>query len=300
VVWGLGAVALLVLIADGVLVMELRRGRPRQAEVAARTAVSQKQPANAQPQVAEHPLVGAPLVGALTNRERAQQQAARHPLVGTRGKQEHGLPQVAAPSPPSPEVGNVPSQPMQAAAQPPPSPASNAAAAPQAVPEVGKAGTSGALSTALVAQSSRSSSSGAANAAAAVAAEHPPSLHLEVGAHLLLALSSVKPRPDGTLQFRGTLLLPVLHDGPVPLDRGAEVIGVMTTSQGQTALAVVEFVTQGARYTLKAGSGAMKAQTPGAGGAVQLDRSQVLEMWPASPSVYEKSPDTAAQPEPPK
>jgi hypothetical protein len=74
----------------------------------------------------------------------------------------------------------------------------------------------------------------------------------------------------------------------------------MTMSQGQTSLGVTEFVVQGARYTLKVGNGAMKAQTPGAGGAVQFDRSQVLEMWPASPSIYEKAPETAPQPEPQK
>jgi hypothetical protein len=133
-----------------------------------------------------------------------------------------------------------------------------------------------------------------------VAAEHLPSVRLEPGAHLLLALSSVKPLPDGSLQFRGTLLLPVAHPGLVPLDRGAEVIGAMTMSEGQTSLAVTELVVQGARYTLKAGTGAMKAQTPGAGGGVHFDRSQVLEMWPTSPSVYERARDTAALPEPQK
>jgi len=56
----------------------------------------------------------------------------------------------------------------------------------------------------------------------------------------------------------------------------------------------MEFVVQGAHYMLKEGSGAMKAQTPGAGGAVQFERSQVLEMWPASSLVYEKAPATAA------
>jgi hypothetical protein len=113
-------------------------------------------------------------------------------------------------------------------------------------------------------------------------------------------LSSVKWLPNASFQFRGTLLLPVVHPGPVPLDRGTEVIGAGTMRQGQTSLAVTEFVVKGARYTLKVGKGAMKAQTPGAGGAVQFDRSQVLEMWPVSPSIYEKAPDTTAQPEPQK
>jgi hypothetical protein len=56
----------------------------------------------------------------------------------------------------------------------------------------------------------------------------------------------------------------------------------------------MEFIVQGAHYMLKEGSGAMKAQTPGTGGAVQFERSQVLEMWPGSPLVYERTPAAAA------
>jgi len=135
------------------------------------------------------------------------------------------------------------------------------------------------------------------NAASEATTSHPPRLWLDPAGRLLIVLSSISPRSDGSFQFHGILLLPVAQPGPVPLDRGAEVIGVGTMSQGQTSLAVTELVVQGARYTLKDGAGAMKAQTPGAGGAVQFDRSQVLVMCPASPSVYEKAPDTTVQPE---
>ncbi len=134
----------------------------------------------------------------------------------------------------------------------------------------------------------------------AAAISHPPTLRLDPTARLLIVLSSINPKPDGSFQFDGILLLPVAQLGAVPLDRGAEVIGVGSRSQVQTSLAVTELVVQGARFTLKDGTGAMKAQTPGAAGAVRFDRSQVLEMWPASPSVYEKAPDTTAQPEPQK
>lgn len=224
VVWGLGVAALLVLIADAVLVLELRREQPPQVQVAARPAVSQKQSANAQPP--EKPV------------EKSHPQGRiEKPL---KPPKEQGLPQVAAPLP----------------------------------------------------------SSSPLNAAAAPSAELPPSLRLEPSTHLLIVLRSVHRLPDGSFQFRGTLLQPVAQTGPVPLDRGAEVIGAGTMSQGQTSLAVTEFVVQGARYTLKGGSGAMKTQTPGAGGTVQFDRSQVLEMWPASPSIYEKAADTTTQPEP--
>jgi len=133
-----------------------------------------------------------------------------------------------------------------------------------------------------------------AGARPAAVAPPSPSLQLDPTAHLLVVLSAAERLPDGSFEFRGTLLLPVVHAGPVPLDRGDEVVGAGQTRDGQTSLAVMEFVVQGAHYMLKEGSGAMKAQTPGAGGAVQFERSQVLEMWPASSLVYEKAPATAA------
>jgi hypothetical protein len=292
VVWGLGVAALLVLIADGVLVMELRRGQPPRVQVATRATVPQKQPANVQ-RVAPPPLGALPSRGGESGvgrapevgkshpqrriekalkapQEHALPQVAEHPLVGAplvgaRGKRPHALPQVAErlpskPQPPYEENAGAPGG--QVAGPLPSSPPLNAAGAP--------------------------------------ATEHLPSVRLEPGAHLLIVLSSANRLPNGSFQFRGTLLLPVVHTGLVPLGRGAEVIGAGTISQGQTSLAVTEFVVQGARYTLKVGNGAMNAQTPGAGGAVQFDRYQVLEMWPASPSTYAKAPDASAPPEPQK
>jgi hypothetical protein len=64
-------------------------------------------------------------------------------------------------------------------------------------------------------------------------------------------------------------------------------------SQGQTSLTVTELVVEGSRYTLKSGNGAMRAQAPETGG--QFDRGKLVEMWPESPSVYEKAPDTTPQ-----
>ena len=269
VAWGLAAVALLVFIAEGVVVMELRRARPPEVQVAARGKVPQEQGANAQasesqvekggpgkgineplkaphqhglPQVERHPAVGAPLVGALT-------------------EQEHGLPQAAG-RPPSKQralYGEKANAPGGQVAEPlPSSPPLNAAAAPAPAP--------------------------------------PPSLRIESGVHLLIALSSVEQLPDGSFQFQGTLSQAVPQTGPVFLARGAEVIGAGTTSQGETTLTVTEIVVGGSRYTLKSGSGAMKAQTLGAEGPVQFDRSKALEMWPLSPAVYEKAPDTTPQP----
>ncbi|MGA9055017.1 MAG: hypothetical protein WB763_00745 [Terriglobia bacterium] len=135
------------------------------------------------------------------------------------------------------------------------------------------------------------------NGASAAAIGHPATLRLDPAGRLLIVLSSISPKPDGSFQFHGTLLLPFAQPGSAPLDRGAEVIGAGTTSQGQTSLAVTDLVIQGVRYTLKDGSGVMNAQTPGAGGGVHLDRSQVLEMWPTAIAVYEKVSDPIEPPE---
>ena len=112
-------------------------------------------------------------------------------------------------------------------------------------------------------------------------------------------LSSIEIKPDGSFQFHAKLLLPVAQPA-VLLDRGTEVIGGGKISQGQTSVAVTEFVVQGVRYTLKEGSGAMNAETPGAGGGVHFDRSQVLDMWPTDTATYEKVSDPAGQTEAPK
>ena len=44
----------------------------------------------------------------------------------------------------------------------------------------------------------------------------------------------------------------------------------------------------------------MNAQTPGAGGGVDFDRSQLLDMRPMATAVYEKVSDQTGQPEPQK
>ena len=292
VVWGLGVAALLVLIADGVLVMELKRGQPPRVQVATGATVPQKQPANVQ-RVAPPPLAPLPSRGGESGVGRAPEVGKSHPQrrieKALKAPQEHGL-QQAAGRPPvgAPLVGARGKQPQAL-----PQVAERGASKPQR-PFVQRGGAPGGQAA------PRLPSSAPINAAAAPTAESPPSLRLEPDAHLLIVLSSVNRLPNGSFQFRGTLLLPVIRTGPVSLDQGAEVIGAGTISQGQTSLAVTELVVEGARYTLKVGNGAMKAQTPGAGGGVQFDRSQVLEMWPASPSTYEKSPDTAPQPEPQK
>jgi len=287
VLWGAGVAALLVLIGDAVIVFEVRREQPPQAQVAARPAVPQKQPP-----------VGAPVVGARPN---TQQPAVAASRVGAQANQEHALPQVAQRSPAgAPPMGRQPFPhvaPSIPSHLPPPyprdagAPSGQAAAPSPPRPEISNP-------PSQTSQAATKLLPPSAGEVAQLAAQ--PSLRLELSAHLLTVLSSVTWLADGSFRFQATLLLPVPHAGAVPLDRGAEVIGLGRISQGRTSLTVTELVVQGVRYTLKGGDGAMRAQTPGAGGAVQFDRSQVLEMWPASSSTYEKAPDTAAQPEPQK
>lgn len=117
-----------------------------------------------------------------------------------------------------------------------------------------------------------------------------PFIRLDSGTHLVAVVDSVRWLTRETFQFHGTLLVGIVQSGSVQLDQGAEVAGAGEISQGQTSITIKEFVVQGTHFTVKSGSGAMKAQTPGAGGAVQFDKSQVLEMWPVSPVIYAERP----------
>ncbi len=134
------------------------------------------------------------------------------------------------------------------------------------------------------------------NAAPATAGGPPTKLWLDPAARLFIVVSSVDIKPDGSFKFHGKLLLPVPQPGPIPLDRGTEVIGAGLMSGGQTSLAVTEILVGGARYTLKGGSGAVRAETPGGGGGVRLDRNQLLDMWPTATAAYEKVSGQSAQP----
>ena len=268
IVWAFGVAAVLVLIMDGVLVLEYRRAQPPQVQVAGRATVPPQAPAVPAP--VEKPPEKGTGKPRITPQKEGLPRAGNNLLSGAestiRPKAREPMESAAAPSPiPAPADHNLPSQIAQATVPPPPSPTPGAVARPTAA-----------------------------------AISHPPTLRLDPTGRLLIVLSSINAKPDGSFQFHGILLLPVPQPGEVPLDRGAEVIGAGTMSQGQASLAVTELVVQGARFTLKDGTGAMKAQTPGAGGAVQFDRSQVLEMWPTATAVYEKVSDQTGQPEPQK
>jgi len=316
--WGLGVAALLLLAGDAVLMFELRLEQPGHVQVAGRPAApplaqipsqggesglgkasegaenlpqgrteeAPKAPQrHAGPQVGEHSAVTAPYETARTNPPHRAERPGSIPRLPNLYN-----PTVLPPAQPS-LVNPQDHQPPILTAQtvpPPPQPAATASLGPPAGPlETVTARHRPRFGAAML-------SPAMAAARPAAVAPPPPSLQLDPSSHLLVVLSTAERLPDGSFEFRGTLLLPVAHAGPVPLDRGAEVVGAGQTRDGQTSLAVMEFVVQGAHYMLKEGSGAMKAQTPGTGGAVQFERSQVLEMWPLASLVYEKAPATAA------
>ncbi len=134
------------------------------------------------------------------------------------------------------------------------------------------------------------------NEAPATTGGPPAKLWLDPAARLFIVVSNIDIKPDGSFKFHGKLLLPVPQRGPIPLDRGTEVICAGLMSGGQTSVAVTEILVGGARYKLKGGSGAVRAETPGGEGGVHLDRNQTLDMWPTATAAYEKVSGQSAQP----
>jgi hypothetical protein len=130
--------------------------------------------------------------------------------------------------------------------------------------------------------------------------EHPAHFRLEAGTRLWIRLNSVNRQPDGGFTFQGSLLLPVNRANEVLLDRGTEVNGSGSLSQGRTSLFITDLVVQGTRYVLSRTTGSTHAQPPGRGEAVQFDSGQILEMWLASASNYEKASDMDVKPPQPK
>jgi hypothetical protein len=93
------------------------------------------------------------------------------------------------------------------------------------------------------------------------------------------------------------VLLPVTQSGAVLLSRNTEVSGTMTVRNGKRSLQILELLTAEAHYRLRSASGKANLRLLGAGGAVQFDAGQVLEMWLASASTYEKAPGMDLQPQ---
>ena len=128
----------------------------------------------------------------------------------------------------------------------------------------------------------------------------PSSLRLDAGTTLMILLNAVSAKKDdGSFVFRGTLVEPVSQEG-ARIGKGVEVRGYAKINDGKTFVHVMEFVVNGNLYTLKGASGAANTQAPGAGGALQLEKGQVLETWLSVVSVYERAPAKPGQTPPAK
>jgi hypothetical protein len=104
-----------------------------------------------------------------------------------------------------------------------------------------------------------------------------------------MRLNSLNRQADGSLLFRGTLFEPIDRGSGVSLDRGTEIAGLETNSQGRTSVMVTEFVVQGARYTLRGANSAKNAPRPGVSAAVQFDANQVVETFLEAASTYQRA-----------
>lgn len=261
IVWASSVVLALGLIVDGALVLKYRVAHMPQVQMAARPTVPPKPP------------------GMSTGNRKTSPPGESLPKVGNNlspNTETTTGPGAGAPSfPPASADHNLPTETAQATT---PSPQNST---PRVVVGAEEPSTP-------------------RNAAAGASTSRPPTLWLDPASRLFIVVSAIHIEPDGSLQFHGILLLPVAQPERVLLDRGTEVIGVGKISQGQTSIAVTDLVVQGVRYTLKEGSGQMNAETPGAGGKVDFERSQNLDMWPTDTAAYEKVSGPTGQPGPQK
>ena len=288
IIWALSAALVLVLMAIGVVLLEHKRERLPQVQVAVRPTVSPTPPE----QSTEEPEI-APQEGGLPKVGENFPSRAESPNGPQAGEpRAPGAPALT----PASANHNLPGRVTQAAVPSSPNPASRSVAPPTAPASSHPAASTPPGPTELATGSLPAPPSLPRNPAAA-AIGHPPRLWLNPSVRILIVVSSISRKPDGSFQFHGILLLPVAQPEAVPLGRGAEVIGVGTRNQDQISVAITDLVVQEVHYTLKDGSGEMNAQTPGAGGGVHLDRSQVLEMWPMATAAYERAPDQTGQTE---
>jgi hypothetical protein len=270
----LGTVAALLLIMSGVLLEKLGHERVPQSQAALRGTVP---PA---PQAEAPQPVPAPAPAPSLHQPRVE--ATRPQRVRPRVAPRVSPPSAVAARPRNPTIESAENRPLP---QPFPSASMSRQRAPQAsAPRSGL---------------SRRPGAGALTSPA-IRAPLPPYVQLTPSSHLLMVVSSIEWEPDKTFRFQGVLLVGFPQSGSVWLEQGAQVIGTGALNQGQTSVVVTEFVVGGVRYPLKNGNGAMRAQTPGASGEVQFERSQTLELWPQSDATYERTHDEAVPPEPPK
>jgi hypothetical protein len=123
----------------------------------------------------------------------------------------------------------------------------------------------------------------------------PPTMRLEAGAEVWIRILSLQRQSDGTFTFHGSLLLPIEHAQVAVLRKGTDVYGWGRLSHGQTSLLIQEFAVQRVPYRLidRGGHarGVISPGMPGSGKTVEFSSGQVLELFLASESNYEKVPN---------
>jgi hypothetical protein len=118
-------------------------------------------------------------------------------------------------------------------------------------------------------------------------ADHFPRFQFATGDCLWIRVNSIRRQPNGSFDFRGTLLHPITLSGSVSLDQSTELVGSGTIDGGHITVSVTEFNVKGEDYGVQV-AGRTK-QKPGSGPALELNQGKILEMWFASASVYEKT-----------
>ncbi len=115
-----------------------------------------------------------------------------------------------------------------------------------------------------------------------------PRLQFATGDCLWIRVNSITRQPNGSFDFRGTLLHPIMLSTSVSLDQSTELAGSGTQDGGHITLSVTEFDVRGKYYGLKVAASTNRKL--GSGPALELNLGKILEMWFASASVYERTP----------
>jgi hypothetical protein len=116
------------------------------------------------------------------------------------------------------------------------------------------------------------------------------SLQLASGTRLWISVEWAKPQPNGSMAFRGSLLLPLRDATSSNLEHGTRVAGSVVVEHGRRYLSLVEIIIKGTHYKLRSDAkGGGVAQASGSGNAVQFDSGRVLELWLSADSIYEAS-----------
>lgn len=130
----------------------------------------------------------------------------------------------------------------------------------------------------------------AAKSAATPVQDRLAQLRFVAGIRLWIHVTAISRKPDGSFNFRGTLLQPVSLANSNQLDQGTELAGSGTVNNGHITVFVERFTVGGANYALLQNDPSGSGKRSGTGLAVELDPDKLLEVWLASSSVYRKTP----------